>query len=160
MLAVKKCWRGLMKTSSLLILSLSTLSLAAQTQSSKKPCISFVPESDSPTNTFAKDPLQDAVMFSGDFDFYEGRHDGCWKVHVISLPVKSAKGKPIGYAVSHTVTDPRDVEVGHALTFGPDRDIFFQAMRRATADAIRSIRLSLPAQKSPDDSDTALDARR
>ena len=99
-------------------------------------------------------------MLSGDFDFYAGRHDGCWNVHVISLPVKSAKGKPIGYAVSHTITDPHDVEVGHALTFGSDRDIFLQAMRRATADAIRNIRLSLPARKSPDESDTALDARR
>jgi len=25
----------------------------------------------------------------------------------------------MGYAISHTVTDPESVEVGHALTFGP-----------------------------------------
>ena len=159
MLATKDWRRGLTKIS-LLVLSLSVLSAIALTQTSKKPCIAFAPESDSPTNTFARDPLHSAVTLSGDFDFYEGRHDGCWNVHVISLPVKSAKGKPIGYAVSHTITDPRDVEVGHALTFGPDRDIFLQAMRRATADAIRNIRLSLPARKNPDESDTALDARR
>jgi tRNA G46 methylase TrmB len=33
------------------------------------------------------------------------------------------------------------MEVGHALTFGPDRDIFVQAMHKAAADAIRNIRL-------------------
>lgn len=158
--AIKNWRRRLTKTSSLFILSLSALSAIAQIQASKKPCIAFVPESDSPTNAFARDPLQAAVMLSGDFDFYASRHDDCWNVHVISLPVTSAKGKPIGYAISHTVTDPHDVEVGHALTFGPDRDIFLQAMRRATADAIRNIRLSLPAQKNPSESDTALDARR
>ena len=158
MLATNNWWRGLTKTSSVLILSV--LSAIAQTQASRKPCIAFVPESDSPTNTFAEDPLQAAVMLSGDFVFYPSRHEDCWNVHVISLPVKSAKGKSIGYAVSHTITDPHNVEVGHALTFGPDRDIFLQAMRRATADAIRNIRLSLPAQKAPDESDTALDARR
>lgn len=154
-------WRVLTKTSSSLLLALSALSLVAQIPTSKKPCIAFVPESDSPTNAFAKDPLEAAVMLSGDFDFYEGRHDGCWNVHVISLPVKSAKGKSIGYAVSHTVTDPHDIEVGHALTFGPDRDIFLQAMRKATADAIRNIRLTRPAQKAPSAAeDTAIDARR
>ena len=152
MLATNNWLCVLKKTSSLLVLWLSSLSLVAQTQASKKPCIAFVPESDSPTNTFAKDPLQAAVMLSGDFDFYASGHDGCWNVHLISLPVKSAKRKPIGYAISHTVTDPHDVEVGHALTFGPDRDIFLQAMRRATADAIRNIRLSLPAQKNPEES--------
>jgi len=99
-------------------------------------------------------------MVSGDFDFYADRHDGCWNVHVISLPIKNAKGKEMGYAISHTVTDPHDVEVGHALTFGPDRDSFLQAMRKATADAIRNIRLTLPAQTTPDGSDTAIDARR
>lgn len=156
-----KNWRlGLTKTCSVLILSSLSLSAIAQNQTSEKPCIAFVPDSDSPTNTLAKDPLQDSVMLSGDFDFYEARHEGCWNVHVISLPVKNAKGKAIGYAVSHTVTDPHNVEVGHALTFGPDRDIFLQAMRKATADAIRNIRLSLPAQKNPNESDTALDARR
>jgi hypothetical protein len=155
-------WCGLTKTSSLLVLSLSALSLVAQNPTSKKPCIAFVPESDSPTNMFAKDPLQAAVMLSGDFDFYESRRDGCWNVHVISLPVKSAKGKSIGYAVSHTVTDPHNVEVGHALTFGPDRDIFVQAMRRATADAIRNIRLTRPAEEAPSAAaeDTAMDSRR
>jgi len=50
--------------------------------------------------------------------------------------------------------------VGHALAFGPDQDIFLQAMRKATADAIRNIRLSLPASRIPDASDTAIDARR
>jgi hypothetical protein len=132
----------------------------AQIEASGKPCIAFFPQSDSPTNTFAREPLQTAVMASGDFDFYASRHDGCWNVHVISLPIKNAKGREIGYAISHTVTDPHDVEVGHALTFGPDRDSFLQAMRKATADAIRNIRLTLPAQNTPDGSDTAIDARR
>jgi hypothetical protein len=50
--------------------------------------------------------------------------------------------------------------VGHALTFGPDQDIFSQAMRKATADAIRNIRLNLPASKAPEESETAVDARR
>ena len=64
----------------------------------------------------------------------------------VEIPTESAlrftlKNKRIGYAISHTVTDPRGVEVGHALTFGPDPDIFAQAMRKATADAIRNIRL-------------------
>jgi hypothetical protein len=133
---------------------------AGQTQASGRPCIAFSPQSDSPTNMFAREPLQSAVMLSGDFDFYEGRHDGCWNVHVISLPIKNAKGKEMGYAISHTVTDPHDVEVGHALTFGPDRDSFVQAMRKATADAIRNIRLTLPAQKPSDGSDTAIGARQ
>jgi hypothetical protein len=35
------------------------------------------------------------------------------------------------------------MEVGHALTFGPNRDIFVQAMNKAAADAIRNIRLTL-----------------
>jgi len=143
-----------------MILSLSALSAMAQVQANKKPCIAFFPESDSPTNALAREPLQSAVMLSGDLDFYASRHDGCWNVHVISLPVQNAKGKAMGYAVSHTVTDPHDVEVGHALTFGPDQSTFLQAMRRATADAIRNIRLNLPAQKTPDKSDTAIDARR
>jgi hypothetical protein len=149
-----------MKASSLLILWLSGLSASAQVQTNKKPCIAFFSESDSPTNPLAREPLQSAVMLSGDFDFYASRHDECWNVHVISLPVTNAKGKEIGYAVSHTVTDPHNVEVGHALTFGPNRSAFLQAMRRATADAIRNIRLSLPAQNPPDKSDTAIDARR
>jgi hypothetical protein len=134
--------------------------VVAQNVTNKKPCIAFSPESDSPTNALAVNPLQASVTLSGDFDFYDSHHDGCWNVHVISLPVKSAKGKQIGYAVSHTVTDPHNLEVGHALTFGPDRDIFFQAMRKATADAIRNIRLSLPASEAPEDSETAINARR
>ena len=116
--------------------------LVAQNATSEKPCIAFSPESPSPTNTFARGPLETAVMTSGDFEFYAVPHDGCWNVHVISLPVVSAKGKPMGYAISHTVTSPQSVEVGHALTFGPDRDIFLQAMRKAAADAIRNIRLA------------------
>ena len=115
--------------------------VAAQTAVAEKPCVSFVPESTSPTNIYAKEPLQGDVMLSGDFEFYASPHEGCWAVHVISLPVISGKSKRIGYAISHTVTDPKGVEVGHALTFGPNPDIFAQAMRKATADAIRNIRL-------------------
>jgi len=115
--------------------------IAAQTAVADKPCISFVPESTSPTNTYAKGPLQAAVMLSGDFKFYASGHEGCWDVHVLSLPVISGKSKRIGYAISHTVTDPKGMEVGHALTFGPDRDIFVQAMHKAAADTIRNIRL-------------------
>ena len=129
-----------MKSLCLLTLLLAS-TVAAQTAVAEKPCISFVPESTSPTNTYAKEPLQAAVMLSGDFEFYASGHKGCWDVHVLSLPVISGKSKRIGYAISHTVTDPKGVEVGHALTFGPDRDIFVQAMHRAAADAIRNIRL-------------------
>lgn len=113
-----------------------------------KPCIAFSPESASPSNTFAKDPLEAAVTLSGDFTFFPSSHEGCWNVHVLSLPVTNAKGKQIGYVVSHTVTDPQGIEVGHALTFGPDRNIFLQAMRKAAADAIRNIRRSRPVSKS------------
>ena len=128
---------------SLCLLSLLLAStVAAQTAVAEKPCIGFVAESTSPTNTFAKEPLQAAVMLSGDFEFYASGHEGCWNVHLISLPVISGKSKRIGYAISHTVTDPKGIEVGHALTFGPDRDIFVQAMHRAAADAIRNIRLA------------------
>jgi hypothetical protein len=160
MLSMTKLWRRAMRMSGLLVLLVSVDPGIAQTVQNGKPCIAFSPESDSPTNVLARDPLQAAVMLSGDFDFYSSRHEGCWSVHVISLPVKSAKGKQVGYAVSHTITDPREIEVGHALTFGPDQDIFLQAMRKATADAIRNIRLSLPASRIPDAADTAIDARR
>ncbi|MFL6302075.1 MAG: hypothetical protein ACJ72H_00920 [Candidatus Sulfotelmatobacter sp.] len=115
--------------------------VSAQTGVGEKPCVSFVPESTSPTNVFAKEPLQAAVMLSGDLEFHASGREGCWDVHVLSLPVISSKNKRVGYAISHTVTDPKGVEVGHALTFGPDRDIFVQAMHRAAADAIRNIRL-------------------
>ena len=116
--------------------------VAAQEVKPDRPCIAFSSDSDSATNTLAKEPLEAAVMMSGHFDFYASRHDGCWSVHVLSLPVTSAKGKSIGYVVSHTVTDPQSIEVGHALTFGPGQDIFLQAMNKAAADAIRNIRLT------------------
>lgn len=125
----------------LLILMLAE-AVFAQTVTKEKPCIAFSPESASLTNTLAKDPLEASVMLSGDFDFFATGHEGCWNVHVLSLPVVTAKGKPMGYVISHTVTDPKSMEVGHALTFGPDRDIFVQAMRKAAADAIRNIRLT------------------
>ena len=127
---------------SLCLLSLLVAgTVAAQTAGTEKPCISFVPESTSATNIFAKEPLHAAVMLSGDLEFYASGHDGCWGVHVLSLPVITGKNKRIGYAISHTVTDPKGLEVGHALTFGPDPDIFVQAMHKAAADAIRNIRL-------------------
>jgi hypothetical protein len=129
-----------MKRLWLLILLLAEV-VGAQ-QRNGKPCIAFSPDSTSATNTLAKEPLQAAVMLSGSFDFYESHHDGCWNVHVLSLPVTSAKGKRVGYVVSHTVTDPESIEVGHALTFGPDQDIFLQAMNKAAADAIRNVRLT------------------
>jgi len=50
---------------------------AAQTAVSEKPCVSFVPESTSPSNVFAKEPLRDAVMLSGDLEFYAGGREGC-----------------------------------------------------------------------------------
>ncbi len=129
-----------MKPLCLLTLLLAN-TVATQTAVAEKPCISFVPESTSATNIYAKQPLQAAVMLSGDFEFYESGHEGCWDVHVLSLPVISGKSKRIGYAISHTVTDPKGMEVGHALTFGPDPDIFVQAMHKAAVDAIRDIRL-------------------
>ena len=130
-----------MKRMWLLILLLAE-AVVAQNGTKEKPCIAFSPESTSPTNTFAKDPLEASVMLSGDFEFFAAHHEGCWNVHVLSLPVVTAKGKTMGFAISHTVTDPKTMEVGHALTFGPDRDIFIQAMRKAAADAIRNIRLT------------------
>jgi hypothetical protein len=136
-----------MKSLCLLIL-LSAGTALAQTAPTQKPCISFVSDSTSPTNSYAKDPLQAAVMLSGDFEFYVGSHNGCFEVHVLSLPVNSAKGKRIGYAISHTVIDTKGVEVGHALTFGPDDDIFVKAMHKATADAIRNIRLERSSSQS------------
>lgn len=120
--------------------ALLAAAVAAQTPVAQKPCISFLPESTSETNTLAIEPLHSAVMTSGDFDFLEGVHGSCWVVHVLSLPVMNAKGKRVGYAISHTVTDPKGLEVGHGLSFGPNSDIFLQAMRKATADAIRNIR--------------------
>ena len=63
--------------------------VAAQTAVGEKPCVGFVPESTSPTNVYAKEPLQAAVMLSGDFKFYASGHEGCWDVHVLSLPVIS-----------------------------------------------------------------------
>lgn len=136
-----------MKSLCLLTLLLAS-TVAAQTAVAEKPCISFVPESTSPTNTYAKEPLQAAVMLSGDFEFYASTHKGCWDVHVLSLPVISGKSKRIGYAISHTVTDPKGMEVGHALTFGPDPDIFVKAMHKAAADAIRNIRLARSTSQS------------
>jgi hypothetical protein len=131
-----------MKRMCLIILLLAE-AVVAQSGATEKPCIAFSPESTSPTNTFAKDPLAASVMLSGDFEFFAAPHEGCWNVHVLSLPVVTAKGKPMGFAISHTVTDPKSMEVGHALTFGPNRDIFVQAMNKAAADAIRNIRLTL-----------------
>jgi len=129
-----------MKPLCLLTLLLAS-TVAAQTAVAEKPCISFVSESPSPTNIYAKEPLQAAVTLSGDFEFYESGREGCWDVHVLSLPVISGKRKRLGYAISHTITDPKRMEVGHALTFGPDHDIFVKAMHKAAADAIRNIRL-------------------
>lgn len=126
----------------LILVLLLTKAAVAQSPTTEKPCVAFSPQSTSSTNAFAKDPLQAAVMQSGDLDFYPSNHDGCWTVHVLSLPISSAKGKSMGYAISHTVTDPQGIEVGHALTFGPDRGIFAQAMRKAAADAIRNMRLA------------------
>lgn len=131
-----------MERSRWLFLMLLVPTVFAQTANPEKPCISFVAESSSASNLYAKDPLRNAVMMSGDFEFYENAHEGCWSVRVISLPVVSAKGKRVGYAVSQTVTDGKGIEVGHALTFGPDQAIFVQAMHKAAADAIRNIRLA------------------
>jgi len=114
----------------------------AQEVPPEKPCIAFSAESASPTNALAKEPLEAAVKLSGHFEFYPSHHEGCWNVHVLSLPVMSSGGKRIGYVVSHTVTDPQSIEVGHALTFGAGQDIFLQAMNKAASDAIRNIRLA------------------
>ena len=137
-----------MKTLCFLIVLL-TQAVMAQEASPEKACIAFSPESTSPTNAFAKEPLEGAVKLSGDFEFYASHHEGCWNVHVLSMPVMSAKGKLIGYVVSHTVTDPQSIEVGHALTFGPDQGIFLQAMNKATADAIRNIRRARSISRLP-----------
>lgn len=131
-----------MESLPVLLLMLLVHSLSAQTAISEKSCISFVAESASPSNIYAKDPLRDAVMLSNDFEFFADTHEGCWSVRVISLPVVSAKGRRVGYAISHTVTDPKGMEVGHSLAFGPDSTIFIQAMHKAAAEAIRNIRLA------------------
>lgn len=137
-----------MKPLRLLTLLLLIPAVNAQNAMVEKPCISFVPESTSPTNIYARDPLRDAVMLSGDFEFYSGTHAGCWNVRVISLPVVSAKGRRVGYAISQTVTAPKGMEIGHALTFGPESGTFVQAMHKAAADAIRNIRLSRSTPES------------
>jgi len=136
---VKRVW--------LLILLLPG-SIVAQDAATEKPCIAFSPESTSPTNAFAKGPLENAVTPSGDLEFFPTHHDGCWNVHVLSVPVSNAKGKQMGYAVSYTVTDPQRVEVGHGLNCGPDQNIFLHAMDKAAADATRSIRLTRPASQT------------
>ena len=59
--------------------------VAAQTAVGEKPCVGFVPESTSPTNVYAKEPLQAAVMLSGDLEFYASGHEGCWDVHCTLL---------------------------------------------------------------------------
>jgi len=141
-LGLSRCFRERAMKRLCFLIVLLTQAVMAQEGSSEKPCIAFSPESDSPTNALALKPLEGAVNLSGDVKFYASHHEGCWNVHVLSLPVISAKGKPIGYVVSHTVTDPQRIEVGHALTFGPDQGIFLQAMNKAAADAIRSIRLA------------------
>jgi len=138
-----------MKRLCILILLGVSEGVIAQDVLPARSCIAFSPESTSPTNAFAKGPLEAAVMLSGHFDFYATRHDACWNVHVLSLPVMTAKGKRIGYVVSHTVTDPQNIEVGHALTFGPDEHIFLQAMNKAAADAIRNIRLATSVSRLP-----------
>ena len=135
-----------MKQLWLLVLLLADV--AAQNVATQKPCIAFSPESSSATNLAAKDALEAAVKLSGDFDFFASNHDGCWNVHVLSLPVTNGNGKHLGYAISHTVTDLHGVEVGHALTFGPDQDIFIRAMRKAAADAIRNIRIARSVSQS------------
>ena len=86
-------------------------------------------------------------MMSGDFDFYPSRHDGCWTLHVLSLPINNAKGRPWGMPF-RTPSHPESVEVGHALTFGPAREIFVEAMNKVVADAIRSIRLARSREPS------------
>lgn len=144
----QRSWGRAMKRLWVLILLL-TEALGGQNLTTSRPCIAFSPQSTSPTNTFAKDPLEAAVSLSGDFEFYATQHEGCWNVHVLSLPVSSAKGRPIGYVISHTVTDPQGIEVGHALIVGPDQNIFVQAMRKAAADAIRNIRLKKSVSQYP-----------
>lgn len=132
-----------------LIILLLAEAAGAQNGSAGKPCIAFSPESDSPTNALAKDPLEASVLLSRDLNFYATRHEGCWTVHVLSLPVTSANGTNMGYVISHTVTDPQSNEVGHALAFGPDQDVFAQAMRKAAADAIRNVRLKKSSIQGP-----------
>ena len=150
LLAITRHSRGFRDEMKLPLLLIPLLAITAGPQNvTKRPCIAFSPESSSATNDLAKDQLEAAVNLSGDFQFFASRQEGCWNVHVISFPVMSGKGKRIGYAISHTVTDPQNVEVGHALTFGPDQDIFLQAMRKATADAIRNIRLARSLSQSP-----------
>jgi hypothetical protein len=143
-------WRWAIMGRPLLVSFLFLAAATGQNLNTEKPCIAFSSASSSPSNELAKAPLQAAVMQSGDFQFYETDHEGCWNVHVISLPVTNAQGKQLGYTISHTVTDPQDIEVGHALTFGPDEDIFVRAMRKAAADAIRNIRLAKTGMPSPE----------
>src|SRR5438046_10635591 len=104
--------------------------VAAQTAVGEKPCVGFVPESTSPTNVYAKEPLQAAVMLSGDLEFYASGNEGCWDVHVLYLPVISGKSKRIGYEICHTVSERKGVEVGQTVTFRTDRKIIAEAMQK------------------------------
>lgn len=141
----------------LLLLLIVDVAVAQNGTPAGKTCIAFSSDSDSSgTNIFARDPLATAVTLSGDFEFYASDHYTCWTVHVLSIPVYREGEMQIGYAVSYTVTDPRSIQVGHGLLFGPDRDTFERAMRNAAADAIKNIRL---VQSSPQPSSVAPEAK-
>lgn len=132
---MKRLWR--------VLLVLIVNAAIAQNAAAGKPCIAFSSNSDSASNAnlLAKEALSTAVTLSGDFQFYESPHQGCWTVHVISLPMSNEARMPIGYAVSYTVTDPNEIELDHVLLVAPDNSVFERAMRQAAVSAIKSVRL-------------------
>lgn len=114
------------------VLLMSTLALGE--------CIAFAPPRGDSTSLLARTPLATAVTLSGDFTFFESRHDGCWHVNVIAVQPHLEGGKDLGYTIAYTVTDPDEIEVAFHLFLGPDQSVFEEAMRTAAADTIRNIR--------------------
>ena len=90
---------------------LLTEAVVTQNATTEKPCIAFSPESASPTNTFARDPLERAGMLSGDFDLYASQHDGCWNVLVLSLPIVQ-RVSPWGMPFPTRLLTPRESKLG------------------------------------------------
>jgi hypothetical protein len=130
-----------MRHACLLAALMCLAAVATQGQNADKPCIAFSSGDSTETNNYARDPLATAVTLSGDFRFYPSQHATCWNVHVLSAPLES-EGRPLGYAISYTVTDPSGVEVGYGLLIRHDTTVFDIAMRNAAAAAVKDIRLT------------------
>jgi hypothetical protein len=81
-------------------------------------CIAFSQESSSSTNASAKDPLEAAVMTSGDFDFYPSVTTAAGRCTCFLCRPITRRERPWVCHFAHRHRS-ESVEVGHALTFGP-----------------------------------------